>query len=105
MKGIEQINQTTVLYDIGVSIFNSDDDTRETIQHPYSLIPQVNVNPNHTIELKLYPIYTNNHATLWQPRFVDEREFNHCYTLLKKFGTLPNVSMQHDKQYYFGILL
>lgn len=83
MKGIEQINQTTVLYDIGVSIFNSDDDTRETIQHPYSLIPQVNVNPNHTIELKLYPIYTNNHATLWQPRFVDEREFNHCYTLLK----------------------
>lgn len=105
MKGIEQINQTTVLYDIGVSIFNSDDDTRETIQHPYSLIPQVNVSPNHTIELKLYPIYTNNHATLWQPRFVDKREFNHCYTLLKKFGTLPNVSMQHDKQYYFSISL
>lgn len=103
MKGIEQINQTTVLYDIGVSIFNSDDDTRETIQHPYSLIPQVNVNPNHTIELKLYPIYTNNHATLWQPRFVDKKEFNHCYTLLKKYGTLPNISMKHDDQYYFNI--
>jgi len=63
-----------VLYDIGVCIFNSDDDTRETIQPPYSLITQVNVNPNHTIELKLYPIYTNNHATLCQPRFVDKKD-------------------------------
>ncbi len=63
-----------MLYDIGVSIFNSDDDIRETIQPPYSLITQVNGNLNHTIELKLYPIYTNNYAKLCQPRFVDKKD-------------------------------
>ena len=75
-----------------MSIFNSDDDIRETIQPPYSLKTQVNVNLNHTIELKLYPIYTNNYATLYQQDLLTKR-FNHCYTLPKKYGMLPNISM------------
>lgn len=82
-----------MLYDIGVSIFNSDDDIRETIQPPYSLKTQVNVNLNHTNELKLYPIYTNNYATLYQPRFVDKKDLIIVILYRKKYGMLPNISM------------
>lgn len=105
MKGIEKINSTIVLYDVGTGVFISDEDTRKSFQAPYSLIPQINVNTNHTISLKLYPIYTNNHKTQWQPRFVEEEEFNHCYTLLKRYGTLPEITMKKDNYYYFEISL
>ena len=105
MQSIEQLDKTTILYDIGSGVFNGEDDSKDSMQSPYSLIPQLNIQSDHTMSLRLYPIYTNHHETSWQPRFVDEEEFKHCYTLLKKHGTLPEFSMNKDDNYYFELLL
>ncbi|PNZ28252.1 UDP-N-acetylmuramoylalanyl-D-glutamyl-2,6-diaminopimelate--D-alanyl-D-alanine ligase [Staphylococcus petrasii] len=105
MQGIEQLDKTTILYDIGSGVFNGEDNSRDSIQSPYSLIPQLNIHPDHTLSLRLYPIYTNNHETSWQPRFVDDEEFKHCYTLLKKHGALPELNAKKDDYFYFDVPL
>ncbi|OFQ11238.1 hypothetical protein HMPREF2953_01895 [Staphylococcus sp. HMSC072E01] len=103
MQGIEQMNATTVLYDIGVGIFGNEADERSMNDFPYSFIPQINIQPNHTMCLKLYPIYHDNSETRWQPRCVSEEELEHCFTLLKTLGLSSNLIKDKDEHFYFEI--
>ena len=101
MQGIEQINRTLVLHNIGVGVSNNNISEKIFNQFPYSFIAQLNIRYNHTISLKLYPIYQDN----YQPRFVNEEEFMHCLTLLKANGTFSKIPTKKDSHYYFKIPL
>ena len=69
MQSIEKINRTTVVYSIGNGIFNSNGEYNQRFVPPYSFIARLTITPENDLSLKLYPIYSNNKETFWQPRF------------------------------------
>ena len=91
MQSIEKINRTTVVYSIGNGIFNSNGEYDQRFVPPYSFIARLTITPENDLSLKLYPIYSNNKETFWQPRFLTEDEFKHCSQMLKQYGSIETI--------------
>lgn len=100
IQEIEKIGSSVVAYSIGNGVFNSDGEYNRRFVAPYSLIAQILMTEK-GMELRLYPIYSNNLKTFWQPRFLKEKEFEHCTLMLKSFGSAKlNLKKENDKYYY-----
>ena len=105
MQSIEKINRTTVVYSIGNGIFNSNGEYDQRFVPPYSFIARLTITPENDLSLKLYPIYSNNKETFWQPRFLTEDEFKHCSQMLKQYGSIETIKTGYDQHYYYDIPL
>src|SRR5699024_3264505 len=102
IQEIEKIGSSIVVYSIGNGVFNSDGEYNRRFVAPYSLIAQI-VMTKAGKELRMYPIYTNNLKTFWQPRFLQDKEFDHCTLMLKSFGSAKlDVKESDGKSYYAG---
>lgn len=101
MQSIEKINQTPVIYSIGNGVFNSNGEYDQRFVPPYSFIAQINISPENSMSLKLYPIYCNNIDTFWQPRFLTEKEFKHCKFVLKQYGSIETIKEGYDNRHYY----
>lgn len=81
IQEIEYYNSKWILYNIGNFIFNAPGRYTSTRAKPYGFITQLVVNNNQKT-LRLYPVYTENHETDYQLRFLDEGEFEDCYKFI-----------------------
>lgn len=87
MQGIQQINGKWVIYSIGNGVFNSNGEYRQRKMPPYSYLLQLRIKENGEKRMRLYPIFTNNLETFWQPRFVTEEEFRDVIAYQTQLGT------------------
>jgi len=83
-----------VLYSLGNLVFNSEGEYAARRVFPYSLILELVVEPQdfgHWITMNLYPIVSCNQMTEFQPRFVDEREFEQITAALRALQYDPAI--------------
>jgi len=82
LQEIEKYNDKWIVYSLGNFVFNSQGRYQEFDGPPYSLGAQLVLNKTKNglqKIMKLYPIFSDNQITNYQPRFVDEREFDSVY--------------------------
>lgn len=79
IQPIQTIHQKPVIFGIGNGVFNSNGDFEKYQALPYGAIVRINLSQS---QLKLYPIYTHNRETFWQPRVVDDIQFEQAKSLL-----------------------
>ncbi len=96
---IAEIDGKKIVYSIGNGVFNSNGEYNRRHVAPYSMIAQLVFDDE--VELRLYPFYSNNLKTFWQPRFLTETEFDHCTTILKSYGSIPlDIETEDELSYY-----
>ncbi|MEN4983545.1 CapA family protein [Acinetobacter modestus] len=72
IQPIQKINHKPVIFGIGNGVFNSNGEFEKYQVLAYGLIVKINLIKN---VIKLYPIYTNNLETFWQPYAVTDIQF------------------------------
>jgi UDP-N-acetylmuramoyl-tripeptide--D-alanyl-D-alanine ligase len=90
VQEVERYHDKWIVYSIGNFMFNSRGRYKKYNAPPYSLVAKLDVCVEHDstkLNLKLFPIFTNNRATHFQPRFVDGKEFISIYEMLKEHGS------------------
>ncbi len=104
MQEIEKVKDTWIVYSLGNGVFNSNGEYGVHHSPPYSFIAQLIITSKNNA-LKLYPIYSDNLATFWQTRPVNERQFNHLLAIQKSYGLDVNrendISIGEDKSGFF----
>ena len=89
IQPIEIVNGKPVIFSIGNGVFNSNGEYEKHNALPYGLIARINME---TDSICLYPIYTHNIHTFWQPYFVEENQFKIVEeSLLEFFDTDFNI--------------
>jgi len=78
LQGIESMSGVPVCYSIGNFVFNSPGRYAHYNMHPYSAITHVDIEPEGRLDIRAYPIVTDNRLTDFQIRPVDEDEARHC---------------------------
>lgn len=78
LQGIESVAGVPVCYSIGNFVFNSPGRYAHFNMHPYSAITHVDVGAEGGVDVRAYPIVTDNRLTDFQVRPVDEDEARHC---------------------------
>lgn len=105
IQEIEKVDSSLIVYSIGNGVFNSNGEYHIRYVAPYSMIAQLKLK-NKELELRLYPIFSNNLETFWQPRFLNEKEFKHCTLILNSFGsTSLNSKTDEDNRNYYSIMI
>lgn len=106
MQEIEQHDGKYIVYSIGNGVFNSDGEYNRRFVAPYSFIAQLRIGKE-KLKMRLYPIYSDNLATFWQPCFLNESQFKHMNWMLQSYGSSKDMSQQQDKQgrYYLEMSL
>jgi len=90
IQPIKVINQKPVVFGIGNAVFNSNGEYTEQNALPYGCIARLDLSKD---RLRLYPIYTNNLKTFWQPYPVNENEFSEASNYMTSLLT---------PQYYYA---
>jgi poly-gamma-glutamate capsule biosynthesis protein CapA/YwtB (metallophosphatase superfamily) len=86
---IARVNDRWVIYGLGNFVFNSPGRYDETDGHPFSLVSVLvgrDTAEGIQLNLRLYPILSDNRQTEFQPRFVTEKEFIRVQRWLLKFS-------------------
>ena len=79
---IEKFKGKWIIYSLGNLVFNAPGRYQKKNIHPYSMVAMFDINEqgnNSVINLKLYPILSDNHETNYQPRFVNSKEIKTVY--------------------------
>ncbi|ENX62489.1 CapA family protein [Acinetobacter sp. NIPH1876] len=93
LQPIQSIYQKPVIFGIGNGVFNSNGHFEKYQALPYGAVVRINLKES---RLKLYPIYTHNQKTFWQPHSVDELQFEQAKTLLTHQLDPENYSVGQD---------
>ncbi|ENX36185.1 hypothetical protein F889_00343 [Acinetobacter colistiniresistens] len=93
LQPIQSVNQKPVIFGIGNGVFNSNGDFEKYQALPYGAIVRINVME---WQLKLYPIYTHNRKTFWQPRIVNQEQFEQARALLTRQLDPTHYSVGQD---------
>lgn len=72
IQPIQMITQKPVVFGIGNAVFNSNGEYDAHNVLPYGCIARLDLSKD---QLRLYPIYTNNLKTFWQPYPVNAEDF------------------------------
>lgn len=79
IQPIQFINHKPVVLGIGNAVFNSDGEYEQQSALPFGCIARLDLAKD---LLRLYPIYTNNLKTFWQPYPVDIEDFSKASTYM-----------------------
>lgn len=74
-----------VAYSIGNGVFNSNGEYTQRGMPPFSFVAQLVLGPQ-ADQLRLYPVFTDNTATFWQPQLVDDTQFQQVRDALAARG-------------------
>lgn len=98
IQPIKVINQKPVVFGIGNAVFNSNGEYTEQNALPYGCIARLDLSKD---RLRLYPIYTNNLKTFWQPCPVNEDDFSEASSYMTSLLTPENYyAAQDDLGFY-----
>ncbi len=98
IQPIKVINQKPVIFGIGNAVFNSNGEYTEQNALPYGCIARLDLSKD---RLRLYPIYTNNLKTFWQPHPVNEDDFSEASNYMTSLLTPENYyAAQDDLGFY-----
>ncbi|WP_292994623.1 CapA family protein [Nitrosomonas sp.] len=110
LGGIERIGAAWTLYSLGNLVFNSPGGYSKHNAPPYSLIACMRIKAEAeaiSIELRLYPILTDNQLTDFQSRPVNEQEIIEIVQLMQSHSAsvpIETFGLHHDRfGYYFEI--
>lgn len=84
-----------VVFSIGNGVFNSDGEYKKRKVPPFGFVAQLFLDPQ-SPQLRLYPIYTDNLDTFWQPRPVDAEEFEQVLRVLFERGVVIGRSRRES---------
>lgn len=98
IQPIKVINQKPVVFGIGNAVFNSNGEYREQNALPYGCIARLDLSKD---RLRLYPIYTNNLKTFWQPCPVNEDDFSEASSYMTSLLTPENYYAAQDDLGFF----
>lgn len=76
LQPIQWIKNKPVIFSLGNGVFNSNGEFEKHKALPYGLIVKFDIIKN---QLKLYPIFTNNLETFWQPSPVNKIQFEEIW--------------------------
>ncbi|WP_111854548.1 CapA family protein [Acinetobacter oleivorans] len=93
IQPIKVINQKPVVFGIGNAVFNSNGEYTEQNTLPYGCIARLDLSKD---RLRLYPIYTNNLKTFWQPCPVNEDDFSEASNYMTSLLTPENYYAAQD---------
>lgn len=82
---IEQYRGRWIIYSLGNFMFNSSGQYQQKRMAPFSLVARLDVAAKKgamTASLRLYPIFSDNLVTNFQPHFVTDQQFHQAYELL-----------------------
>lgn len=94
IQPIQLINQKPVVLGIGNAVFNSDGEYEQHHSLPFGCIARIDLTKD---LLRLYPIYTNNLQTFWQPYPVDINDFSKASTYMTSLLTSERYITTQDK--------
>lgn len=98
IQPIKVINQKPVVFGMGNAVFNSNGEYTEQNALPYGCIARLDLSKD---RLRLYPIYTNNLKTFWQPYLVNEDDFSEASSYMTSLLTPENYyAAQDDLGFY-----
>ena len=111
IQEFEKCQGKLVLYSIGNLMFHSPGRYAQMQAPPYSFVASLNVqivNDQLDIQLKLYPIVSDNKITNYQPRFVNKSELNDLRKCLLQRKIMSYSEYLFDAQqdqfgYYFQV--
>lgn len=95
IQEVEKINEKWIIYSIGNFMFNSPGRYERMKAPPYSFISSLNISLSKNkfdLFIKLYPIVTDNKLTNYQPRFLNQNEFNNFLSIMA-----PNILIKQPK--------
>lgn len=98
IQPIKMINQKPVVFGIGNAVFNSNGEYTEQNALPYGCIARLDLSKD---RLRLYPIYTNNLKTFWQPCPVNEDDFSEASSYMTSLLTPENYYAAQDDLGFF----
>ncbi|MGR2823930.1 CapA family protein [Acinetobacter sp. 1124_18A] len=93
IQPIKVIHQKPVVFGIGNAVFNSNGEYTEQNALPYGCIARLDLSKD---RLRLYPIYTNNLKTFWQPYPVNEGDFSEASSYMTSLLTPENYYVAQD---------
>lgn len=93
IQPIEIINQKPVVFGIGNAVFNSNGEYEKHNALPFGCIARLDLSKD---LLRLYPIYTNNLKTFWQPYPVNAEDFLKASTYMTSLLTPENYIATQD---------
>jgi poly-gamma-glutamate capsule biosynthesis protein CapA/YwtB (metallophosphatase superfamily) len=85
LQEIEQYRGHWIIYNLGNFVFNSPGRYQKKKIDPFSLVARLNVMEKQdamTFSLRLYPIFSDNRITNYQPHFVTDQQFHRVQKLL-----------------------
>ncbi|NHU03110.1 CapA family protein, partial [Acinetobacter baumannii] len=94
IQPIQIINQKPVVFNIGNAVFNSDGEYEQQNALPFGCIARLDLAKD---IIRLYPIYTNNLQTFWQPYPVDAEDFSKASIYMTSLLTPENYMASQDK--------
>lgn len=101
IQEIEYYNGKWILYNIGNFIFNAPGRYSSTGAKPYGFITSLSVKDKER-SLRLYPVYTENHETDYQLRYLDKDEFEDCYNFILNDNIREKI--RKNQKGYFRLL-
>lgn len=93
IQPVQIINQKPVVFGIGNAVFNSNGEYEKHNALPFGCIARLDLSKD---LLRLYPIYTNNLKTFWQPYPVDAEDFLKASTYMTSLLTPENYIATQD---------
>ncbi|WP_368652489.1 CapA family protein [Ornithinibacillus sp. 4-3] len=103
IQEIEKYKHGTIFYSIGNGVFNSNGEYQKRFVPAYGFILRLNLETEKVVH-QIYPIFTDNLKTFWQPQLLNDQQIEHCKSYLKQISSLQ-IQLQKDNegQYYFLI--
>lgn len=72
IQPIQRIQHKPVIFGIGNGVFNSNGEFEQHQAPPYGLVVRINIKTQH---VQLYPVFTDNLHSFWQPYPVNKEQF------------------------------
>ena len=100
LQPIEKIERTTVIYSIGNGVFNSNGEFTRHQALPYGLIARLDLEQ---LCVRLYPIFTDNKQTFWQPYTVNPIQYAEIKNFYQQNKNVNLVCAQDHLGQYFEL--
>jgi hypothetical protein len=98
LQEVERYKGRWIVYGLGNFVFNSQGRYEKMSADPYSLVARLDVGDDRgqrRMTLRLYPIYSNNRVTNFQPYFSTSEQFREGISLLLEHSRAPAVLERH----------
>ncbi|KHF78717.1 Mur ligase middle region [Acinetobacter sp. neg1] len=94
IQPIQRMNHKPVIFGIGNGVFNSNGEFEKYQALPYGLVVRINLKAQ---SVQLYPIFTDNLHSFWQPYPVNETQFEQAQHFLTQQLNVADYTLGQDQ--------